>query len=85
VAEDIVARLRERQRELEFWWPDPDDLPLTLVGEAADEIESLRHQLQAVWNVTNLLATRLENISSGISIALHEYDELREETDHDSQ
>jgi hypothetical protein len=41
VADDIVTRLRDRQRELEFWWPD-DDPPLTWVGEAADEIERLR-------------------------------------------
>jgi hypothetical protein len=41
VADDIVARLRDRQRELECWWPD-DDPPLTWVGEAADEIERLR-------------------------------------------
>ena len=41
---DIVTRLRERQRELEFWWPD-DDPPLTWVSEAADEIERLRSAL----------------------------------------
>ena len=82
---DIVTRLRERQSEIEQWWPDPNNVPLTLVGDAANEIEALRQQLQSVWTVTNLLATRLENISSGISIALREYDQLREETHHDSK
>lgn len=85
MAEDIATRLHDRQRELEFWWPDPNDVPLTLVGDAANEIESLRQQLQSVWTVTNLLATRLENISSGISIALREYDQLREDTNYDSE
>lgn len=42
LADDIVTRLRERQSEIESWWPDPNDVPLTLVGEAADEIERLR-------------------------------------------
>jgi hypothetical protein len=41
VADDIVTRLRDRQRELEYGWPD-DDPPLTWVGEAANEIERLR-------------------------------------------
>jgi hypothetical protein len=41
VADDIVTRLRERQREVEEWWPNGEE-PLTLVGEAADEIERLR-------------------------------------------
>ena len=45
MGDDIVTRLRERQRELEFWWPD-DDPPLTWVGEAAAEIERLRGQLE---------------------------------------
>jgi hypothetical protein len=48
VADDIVTRLRERQREVEEWWPDPDDVPLTLAGEAADEIERLRAQVDAL-------------------------------------
>jgi hypothetical protein len=41
VADDIVTRLRERQREVEEWWPNGEE-PLTLAGEAADEIERLR-------------------------------------------
>jgi hypothetical protein len=83
VTDDIVIRLRNScahlcdrcERENAYG----------VGGKAADEIESLRHQLQSVWTVANLLATRLENISSGISIALREYDQLREETHHDSQ
>lgn len=42
MADDIVTRLRERQSEVEAWWPDPNDPPLTTVGEAAAEIEQLR-------------------------------------------
>ena len=41
VSSDIVPLLRERQSEIEQWWPDTD-VPLTLVGVAADEIERLR-------------------------------------------
>lgn len=41
MADDIVTRLRERQREVEEWWPNGDE-PLTLAGVAADEIERLR-------------------------------------------
>jgi hypothetical protein len=80
VADDIVTRLWQFVPE----GADPQAVRLIL-NDAADEIESLRHQLQSVWTVANLLATRLENISSGISIALSEYDQLREETHHDSQ
>lgn len=47
MADDIVTRLRERQRELEFRWPD-DDPPKTWVGEATDEIERLRTLIDAV-------------------------------------
>jgi len=47
VADDIVTRLRERQKEVEEWWPHGEE-PLTLTGEAADEIERLRHIIEAV-------------------------------------
>jgi hypothetical protein len=44
VADDIVTRLRERQKEVEEWWPHGEE-PLTLVGEAADEIERLYNEI----------------------------------------
>ena len=75
---DIVTRLRDRQRELEFWWPD-DDPPLTWVGEAADEIEGLRAGLQDAWSAADMLATQLKNISSANTYVLRRYDMRREE------
>jgi hypothetical protein len=47
VDDDIVGRLRERQKEVEEWWPHGEE-PLTLVGEAADEIERLREELNTI-------------------------------------
>ncbi len=45
-----------------------------LVWEASATIGSLRHQLQGVWAIANLLATRLENVSSGNAAVLHQFD-----------
>jgi hypothetical protein len=53
---DIVIRLRERQSEIESWWPDPNDVPLTLVGEAADEIERLRADRDRWRSIADSLA-----------------------------
>jgi hypothetical protein len=59
VADDIVTRLRERQRELELFWPD-EDPPKTWVGEAADFIEAQQAEIERLkrtvkdrdeWNV----------------------------------
>jgi hypothetical protein len=47
MTDDIVTRLRERQREVQEWWPHGEE-PLTLAGEAADEIERLRTLIDAV-------------------------------------
>jgi PAS domain-containing protein len=62
VTDDIVTRLRERQRELEFWWPD-DDPPLTWVGEAADEIQRLRAELEQLRYEMERLSVALDDIS----------------------
>ena len=65
VSDDIVARLRSEWRMAMA--------PLNM-SDAADEIERLRHQLQGVWAIANLLATRLENVSSGNAAVLHQFD-----------
>jgi hypothetical protein len=53
----------------------------SLFDDAADEIERLLAEVQEVWAVADVLATRLEAISSGNTIALREYDLRRDEAD----
>jgi hypothetical protein len=78
-ADVIVTSLRAsaewiKDVEHESWFGTAD-----LQTDAADEIERLRTEVQEVWAVADVLATRLETISSGNANVLREYDLRREE------
>jgi len=75
VTDDIVTRLR-------IIHCAADDLTpcgTCLICEAAAEIQWLRAEVQEVWAVADVLATRLETIASGNTNVLREYDLRREE------
>ena len=72
VADDIVTRLRQMQHEAESKWPDPSDPPLTVAGEAADEIQRLRESSNR-WQAT------AAGLSEDIGNAEDEIERLREE------
>lgn len=74
--DDIVDRIT---RWLETSYePDPPNDALLMI-DARREIERLRHELSGVWAVANLLASRLETISSGNVMVLQSYDKALQE------